>query len=177
MTDQQAGDRTGAVPPPPVPPGQPPAGPYGPPVPAAPAGLPGNAYGAWTPQPGQGPYPHPYPYPGVKPLPSLQNGKGTTAMVLGLCALSSFYVYGVPAIVLGILAVIFGVIGIRKAKRGEADNGSQARIGLVTGAIGIALGAAFLVLVAVFWEHLPEDEDQYGESDPYSYSLVRTATD
>ncbi|QDY76101.1 DUF4190 domain-containing protein [Streptomyces qinzhouensis] len=163
----------GTVPPPPAAPGHSPAGPYGPPVPVAPAGLPGNnAYGAWTPQPGQAVYP--YPMAGGPAGPPPQNGKGLTAMVLGLSALSSFYLYGVAGIILGTLAVVFGVIGSRKAKRGEADNAGQARIGIITGAIGLVLGALTLALIITFWDELTEDDDEYGDSNRYSYSLAHT---
>ncbi|MGV9316213.1 DUF4190 domain-containing protein [Streptomyces sp. NPDC003691] len=179
MNDQQGvniSKDTGpaAVPPPPPAPGHQQPGPYGPPVPGAPAGLPGpNAYGAWTPRPGQAPYPYPYPYPGpgggLLPAPK-QNGKGVTAMVLGLTAVTSFYIYGVPGIVLGVLAIVFGTIGMGKVKRGEADNGSQARIGIITGAIGLVLGILALVLTVVLWESIPGDDSGYDDSGRYSFT-------
>nr|WP_237331441.1 DUF4190 domain-containing protein [Streptomyces mexicanus] len=81
--------------------------------------------------------------------------------------------YGVLSLVLGILAVVFGVKGRRKAARGEADNHGQAQAGFIMGIIGIVLGLAviaFLVVVAVY----AADEDS--DDDPYSYdSTLRTA--
>ncbi|MFF9126204.1 DUF4190 domain-containing protein [Streptomyces sp. NPDC014889] len=118
-----------AVPPPPV-------APTGPGVPTAP--VPGGyGYPAY-PGPGQG-------WPGMPMQP--QNGMGTAALVLGILSCVLFCFYGIFGVVLGILAVIFGVKGRRKADLGEANNRGQAQAGLVTGIIGIVLGLATIALV------------------------------
>ncbi|MEV5933699.1 hypothetical protein AB0L56_13385 [Streptomyces sp. NPDC052079] len=51
------------------------------------------------------------------------------------------------AILLGVLALIFGGIGRSKAHRGKATNAGQAMAGIICGAVGIALGIAFGALV------------------------------
>ena len=153
----------GNVPPPPIAPngpGQqvpPAAGPYG--YPAAPA-----------PQYGYPAYPG-YPQaPWGAPPPA--NGMGTAAMVLGILSLCLFCLYGVAGIVLGTLAVIFGVLGRKRVTRGEANNGGQALAGIITGAIGILIGAVFIAFfVWVFAAHSEEFEDS-SESDPFATSLV-----
>ncbi|CAL9424055.1 DUF4190 domain-containing protein [Streptomyces pilosus] len=117
----------------PVPP--PPIGPEGP-GPVA-YGYPGGGYGA-APAPA---YPG---WAGTAPLPS--NGLGVTGLVLGIISAVVFCLWPV-AILLGVLAVIFGGIGRGKALRGEATNGGQALAGIICGSVGIALGIAFGVLV------------------------------
>ncbi|MFI1709897.1 DUF4190 domain-containing protein [Streptomyces griseoruber] len=113
---------TGAVPPPPISPDGPGQVPYG---------YPG-AYG--HPSPAQVGY-H---WPGVPPVES--NGIGVTGMVLGITSAVIFCLWPV-AIVVGILGVIFGAIGRRKASRGEATNPGQALAGIILGIAGIILGA------------------------------------
>lgn len=72
-------------------------------------------------------------------------GMATAALVLGILALlTSITVFG--GIVLGLLAVIFGIIAARRAGRGEAAGRGRAVAGIVTGALGILLA---VVLIAV----------------------------
>ncbi|GAA3954803.1 DUF4190 domain-containing protein [Streptomyces marokkonensis] len=162
------------VPPPPVAPGGPglpggpgvlgaPGGPFRPGVPGAPGG-----YG----YPG---YPQGYGWPGL-PLPP-QNGMGTAAMVLGILACSLFCMYGVVSLVLGTLAVVFGVKGRRRAARGEANNHGQAQAGFVMGIIGIVLGIAVTALIAAAIivsvnDDSEYDDPYYGTSESVSVSVV-----
>ncbi|MFF1277413.1 DUF4190 domain-containing protein [Streptomyces marokkonensis] len=113
----------------PVPP--PPIGPEGPGQ--VPYGYPGIGYGG---APVQG-YPG---WTGTAPVPS--NGLGVAGLVLGIISAAVFCVWPV-AILLGVLAVIFGGIGRGKAHRGEATNAGQALAGIICGAVGAALGIAF----------------------------------
>ncbi|WP_460070014.1 DUF4190 domain-containing protein [Streptomyces sp. YKOK-I1] len=113
---------TGAVPPPPISPDGPGQVPYGHP----------GAYG----------YPAPaqvgYLWPGVPPVES--NGIGVAGMVLGIAS-AVFFCLWPAAIVIGVLGVVFGAIGRRKASRGEATNPGQALAGVILGIAGIILGA------------------------------------
>ncbi|MFC9117786.1 DUF4190 domain-containing protein [Streptomyces sp. NPDC057092] len=115
----------------PVPP--PPLGPEGPGQ--VPYGYPGTGYAG---------APAAHTYAGWAPLPS--NGLGVAAMVLGIISAAGFCLWPL-AIVLGVLAVIFGAIGRGKANRGEATNAGQALAGVICGAVGSALGIAFGILV------------------------------
>src|SRR5665213_3215703 len=55
------------------------------------------------------------------PATGVRNGLGTTALVLGVIAVVlSWTVVG--GIILGVLAVVFGIVGRGRAKRGEATN-------------------------------------------------------
>ncbi|WP_411075262.1 DUF4190 domain-containing protein [Streptomyces sp. cmx-4-7] len=171
----------GDVPPPPVAPGGPAATPgaYGYPAdtsggygyPAAPApqaSVTGSGYG----YPG---YPGYGGQPGWQQAPS--NGMGTAAMVLGIVSVAGFCLYGLGA-VLGILGVIFGVIGVKKAGRGEATNRGMAIAGIVLGAIGTVVSAVFLGFMIWAIAQDPstfEDSGTYDE-DPFASSLVVEST-
>lgn len=75
------------------------------------------------------------------------NGMATAALVLGIVGICLFWLLGLGAF-LGLLAVIFGAIGLSKAKSlpGEPLKG-RAQAGLVTGIVAIVAGIAFFVIV------------------------------
>lgn len=79
-----------------------------------------------------------------------RNGLGIAALVVGLVALvASLSVVG--GIVLGLVAIVLGVLGRGRVKRGEADNGGVALAGLVLGAVAVVLSIVFVVAgVALF---------------------------
>ncbi|MFF4835623.1 DUF4190 domain-containing protein [Streptomyces sp. NPDC001315] len=135
------------VPPPPIAPDGPGQLPYGYPG-AHPGGYgypaqPGYG-GAHGPQaPGAPGY---YGWPGMPPMAN--NGMGTAALVLGILSAIVFCLWPI-AIIMGVLGVIFGAIGRKKANRGEATNGGQALAGLICGAVGIVLGIGMIVLLIV----------------------------
>ncbi|MEU4928395.1 DUF4190 domain-containing protein [Streptomyces yokosukanensis] len=131
------------VPPPPIAPDGPGQVPYG--YPGAPAayGYPGRPQPPYA-----GPYPsaggYGYGWPGTQPMPS--NGMGTASLVLGILAAVCFLLWPV-ALVLGVLAIIFGALGRGKAGRGEATNPGMALAGLICGGAGIVLAVGFIALV------------------------------
>ncbi|MFJ8669974.1 DUF4190 domain-containing protein [Streptomyces sp. NPDC093600] len=175
MTSMPAGDTgTGPLPPPPVAPGGPAAAPgaYGYPTgatpPMAPSGTAGYGYPGYPAYGAPGYGAGGYGQPGWQQPPS--NGMGTAAMVLGIVAVFGFCLYGF-GIVLGILALIFGIIGVKKAGRGEATNRGMAIAGIVLGAIGIAVGAVFLGFIV--WA-IQQDPSTFEDSpeDPFATTLV-----
>lgn len=102
-----------------------------------------------------GGYPPPpyqqYPQPGYPPPPSSRrNGLGIAALVLAIVALFAFWsVIGGAAI--GVVAVILGIVGWGRAKRGEASNGGVAIAGIVLGALAVVVSLAFIaVWVGIF---------------------------
>jgi len=76
-----------------------------------------------------------------------RNGFGIAALVLGLLALVLFWTI-IGGIIFGILALIFGLIGRTRAKRGESTNGGLALAGVILGVIG-ALTAIGLIVLGV----------------------------
>ncbi len=78
-------------------------------------------------------------YPTARPR---RNGMGTAALVLGILALVLVVLifFSPLGALLGLLAVIFGIVGILRANRGEADNRGQAVAGLVTGVVALVVG-------------------------------------
>jgi hypothetical protein len=94
-----------------------------------PAGL-GPGYG-------QGPG---YDAPPTQP----RNGFGIAALVLGLLAvLLSWTIIGGG--VFGILALVFGLLGRARAKRGEATNGGISVTGVILGLIGLLIAIGLIV--------------------------------
>lgn len=77
----------------------------------------------------------------------MHNGFGVAALVLGIVSIPAGGI--VVGIVFGILAVVFGVLGQGRVKRGEANNGGVAIAGLITGILGIVISLGILVLALV----------------------------
>ncbi|MFF6916731.1 DUF4190 domain-containing protein [Streptomyces sp. NPDC012466] len=146
-----SGPGTGAVPPPP-------AAPTGP-------GAPGGYGYPGYPQSGYG-------WPGMPMAP--QNGMGVAAMVLGIISCALFCLYGVVSLVTGILAVVFGIKGRKRAEAGVATNHGQAQAGLIMGIIGIILGITVIVLIAVGITAAINSDDP--DDDPYYGTLGPVAT-
>lgn len=72
-----------------------------------------------------------------------QNGIGTAALILGIVQFFCFPLIG------SILAIVFGRIGINKAKQGLATNGGVAKAGFWLGIIGLVL-SIIGIIVAIF---------------------------
>jgi len=77
--------------------------------------------------------------------PSPRNGLAITSLVLGILALLTCWLT-FPGIILGILAVIFGGIGIARGRADRVSNKGMAIAGLITGVLGAAVGAVLLIL-------------------------------
>ncbi|PWI44330.1 hypothetical protein [Streptomyces sp. ICBB 8177] len=79
--------------------------------------------------------------------PAPRDGAGVAALVLGAGAtLAAVTLHGVVlGLPLGIPAIVAGVVGRRRARRGEAGNGRQALAGAALGATAVALS---LVVIA-----------------------------
>ncbi|MFF7890369.1 DUF4190 domain-containing protein [Streptomyces sp. NPDC007907] len=151
-----SGAGAGAVPPPPVAPSGPGAtGGYG---------YPGYPQSGYT-QSGYG-------WPGMPATP--QNGLGIAAMVLGIVSCTLFCLYGVVSLVTGILAVVFGIKGRKRAEAGVATNHGQAQAGLIMGIIGSILGIVVIVLIAVGITAAINSDSS--DDDPYYGTLGPVAT-
>ncbi|WP_225801710.1 DUF4190 domain-containing protein [Streptomyces sp. NK15101] len=82
------------------------------------------------------------------------NGLATASLVLGIAAILLFWtVFG--GIVLGLLALVFGVIGARKARRG---GGPHSRMSLIGAILGVLAALASAVILAIGASILGSDE-------------------
>jgi hypothetical protein len=75
-----------------------------------------------------------------------RNGFGITALVLGILAVV-FCWTAIGGIVLGVLAIIFGILGINRANQGIASGKGMPIAGLVTGIVGLVIGVLFVIAV------------------------------
>lgn len=109
----------------------------GPPVAGPGYGEPGDGGpGMWEPA---------RPALGASP-PKAGKGFGVAALTLGLVGALLFWTV-LGGIVLGLLALIFGILGFRRGRRGEATNGTLAAVGAVIGAVALIGSSVVLVLV------------------------------
>lgn len=68
-----------------------------------------------------------------------QNGMGTAALVLGILNFFCLPLIG------GILALVFGKIGMDRADQGLATNGGIAKAGFILGIVGVVLAVIGLI--------------------------------
>ena len=128
----------------------------------------------YPPQPGQGPpggYPPPgqapaggYPTAGYPAARARRNGMGTAALVLGVVALTLvlLLLFSPLGAFLGLLAVLFGILGLMRANRGEADNRGQAVAGLVTGGIALLVGVFLTISIGTWFATHVNDFNDFG---------------
>ncbi len=102
---------------------------------------------------------HAYGQAQVYGAPRASNGFATAALVLGILSMLLFWTFGV-GIVMGILAVVFGIIGRSRAKEmAGTGNGGQAMAGIITGVFGALAGVAFIVLIVAVVDDIEFDTD------------------
>lgn len=119
-----------------------------------------------------GSYPQYQPPTGGEPYPTPpRNGFGVAALVLGLLAVVLFWTV-IGGIVLGILALIFGLLGRARAKRGEATNGGMSIAGVVLGALGLLIPIG-LIIFGVSLLNSPAARDYYQCVEQASGDQVR----
>jgi hypothetical protein len=93
-----------------------------------------------------------------------RNGMGTAALVLGVVGLVLvvLLLFSPLGAFLGLLAVLFGILGLIRANRGEADNRGQAVTGLITGAIALLFGILVTVSVGTWFATHVNDFRRFG---------------
>jgi hypothetical protein len=81
--------------------------------------------------------------------PAPRNGLGTAALVLGIIGflLAVLVIGGL----LGIVAVVLGIVALGRVRRGEANNRGVAIGGIVMGALAILLAGIIVAAGAAFW--------------------------
>lgn len=76
-----------------------------------------------------------------------RNAMGTTALIVGIASIPLCFL-----VVLGPLAIIFGIIGRTRASRRQADNGGAALTGIVLGTVGVLLSALLIAALVQFFQ-------------------------
>lgn len=78
--------------------------------------------------------------------PQPRNGMGTAALVLGILAILTCWL-PIVGFVLGLIAIILGVIGRGRVKKMQATNGGAATTGLVLGVLSMIVNILVTLLV------------------------------
>ncbi|PSM44709.1 hypothetical protein C6Y14_00770 [Streptomyces dioscori] len=127
-----------------------------------------------------------YPYPGHdgNPQPRTSNGLAIAALVLGIAACVFFWtVFG--GIVLGLVGLVLGIIGARRARAGRAPHRGMAIVGAVLSALAVVASS---VIVAIGVSFLTSDSfkdyndcvqhaDNQSERDQCSEDFERDVND
>ena len=90
----------------------------------------------------------------VHPAPQAQpptSAKAIVSLVLGIMSLPSCFCVGVLAILLGIPAIILGIMAKKDVSEGRAGGASSgmAIAGLICGIIGVCLGLLYIVFFII----------------------------
>ncbi|MBA1834854.1 DUF4190 domain-containing protein [Corynebacterium wankanglinii] len=97
---------------------------------------------------------------GFEPAPTQQqnNGVALAAMILGILALLGL-VFVFPAIILGIIALVLGIVGVRKASsiQGPGARKGMAITGIVTSVIALILSVLMLIFGFSMAKQLMDD--------------------
>ena len=84
--------------------------------------------------------------PGDRP-----SGQATASLVLGIISIPTCILYGIPSLVCGILAVVFGSAAAKSVYPARLSSSAEgmAKAGKICGWVGIALSIAFWVLLII----------------------------
>lgn len=98
---------------------------------------------------------------GAAPTRSLPTGMAVASLVLGILGLltSAFLLGGL----LGLVAVILGVIALSKIKRGEAGGRGMAVGGIITGILAMLVTILIVATVGAFFANNKDDIDSLTE--------------
>jgi len=111
------------------------------------------------------------------PYVQARNGLGVAALVCGLIgALAGLIpILFFIALPLGILGLVFGWVGMRRASRGEATNRGMAISGLILGVIGTGLAIWGITIVVGATNQLQDDLNNLNTSSSASAASFQTA--
>src|SRR5687767_4503157 len=95
------------------------------------------------------------PYGANAPGRTLPTGMAVASLILGILGIfTAFFLLGG---LLGLIAVILGIVALGKIKRGEAGGRGMAIGGIVTGALAMLLALVILVAVGSFFAENSEE--------------------
>ncbi|HEV8055763.1 MAG TPA: DUF4190 domain-containing protein [Nocardioidaceae bacterium] len=112
------------------------------------------AYG----QPPQG-YDQPQGYGQGSPTAQPRNGLGIAALVVGILALLLAVYFFPLGLLLGVVAIILGIVGMRRVSRGQATNRGMAISGVVLGVLALLIAAALALFVASIFDKVSDCVD------------------
>ena len=93
------------------------------------------------------------PTPAFQSAPAPQgNGLAVAGLVLGIIAVAFFWMWPI-AIICGILGIVFGAIGVSKAKRLGGTKRGMALAGLILGILGLVGSIVFIFVIISAVEH------------------------
>ena len=96
------------------------------------------------------------------------SGLATASLVLGIISIVTFWTFGF-GVLLGILAVILGVVARRRARDAVGQtNAGRATAGIVTGVLGAIGGLLFVLMIVLVWDDVVteiENESRDGFCD------------
>jgi len=138
-------DSGGSYPPPPGPP--PPGGAYPSPpgggyIPPPPGGYPPPPPGSWGGPGGYGPPP-----PGYGPQQT--NGLAVASLVLGIIGVVSFFFF--VGGMIGIVALVLGIVAIQRARKGQAGGKNMAIAGTILGGTAIVITTIYAIALGAFF--------------------------
>jgi hypothetical protein len=115
----------------------------------------------YPPQPGQAP---PGGHPAAGYPATRRNGMGTAALVIGVVALTLvlLLLFAPLGALLGLVAVLLGILGLLRVNRGQADNRGQAVAGLVTGGIALLVGVFLTLSIGTWFATHVNDFNNFG---------------
>lgn len=101
----------------------------------------------------------------MPPVTNDRSGMATAALVLGILAVVFAFipVIGLIAFILAPLAIIFGVLGRKSSKKGQATAGA------ITGGVGLVISIIWLALFSAFVSEVDKEMDQVNK-DLQTYS-------
>lgn len=90
--------------------------------------------------------------------PSGSNGLAIGALITGILSIPLLIVFGLGA-VLGVVALVLGIVALRRTSRGAASGRGMAIGGIVTGAISIVVGIFIVIFLFTFGFGIVEEMD------------------
>jgi hypothetical protein len=97
-----------------------------------------------------------------------RNGAGRAALICGvlalLCTIGFFLLVTVPvAIILGLAAIVLGILGRGRVRRGIATNRGSATIGIVTGLLSLLILGGLAVGGVALFNHNKSDVKSFSD--------------
>jgi hypothetical protein len=99
----------------------------------------------------------------TKPPAAGTNGFAVTALVCGIggALLGLIPILSIPALIAGVVALVFGLVGRGRVKRLGVTGKGMATAGVILGSIAIVLGIIGFVIVQNAFDELENDLDEF----------------